>query len=104
VFPAYGQQAGPIADDYIRDPDYFKKRNINILEPDEKMIDQSLIDWSQYPGRHFPLVLRQEPGSDNALRQVKFIFPLIVKTKGFLTDYFYPRYIVQNNLLIFPMQ
>ena len=58
-----------------RNPDYLKKRNINVIDRDGKVIDQSLIDWSQYPGRHFPYILRQEPGPDNALGQVKFIFP-----------------------------
>lgn len=58
-----------------RDPDYLKKRNINVIDRDGKVIEQSLIDWSQYPGRHFPYILRQEPGPDNALGQVKFIFP-----------------------------
>jgi murein L,D-transpeptidase YcbB/YkuD len=58
-----------------RDPDYFKKRNINVIDRDGNVIDQSSIDWSQYPGRPFPYMLRQEPGPDNALGQVKFIFP-----------------------------
>jgi len=58
-----------------RDPDYLKKRNINVIDRDGNVIDQSSIDWSQYPRRHFPYMLRQEPGPNNALGQVKFIFP-----------------------------
>ena len=58
-----------------RDPDYLKKRNINVTDRDGNVIDQSSIDWSQYPGRPFSYMLRQEPGPDNALGQVKFIFP-----------------------------
>ena len=58
-----------------RNPDYLKKRNINVIDREGNVVDQSSIDWSQYPGRSFPYMLRQEPGPDNALGQVKFIFP-----------------------------
>jgi len=58
-----------------RDPEYLKKRNINVIDRDGNVIDQSSIDWSQYTGRSLPYILRQEPGPDNALGQVKFIFP-----------------------------
>ena len=58
-----------------KDPDYLKKRNIRVLDRDGNLVDQSSIDWSQYPERGFPYVLRQEPGPNNALGRVKFIFP-----------------------------
>ena len=58
-----------------KDPDYLKKRNIHVLDRYGNLVDQSSIDWSQYPGRSFPYVLRQEPGPNNALGRVKFIFP-----------------------------
>ena len=57
------------------DPDYLNKRNINVLDRNGNLVDQSSIDWSQYPGRSFPYMLRQEPGPNNALGRVKFIFP-----------------------------
>ncbi|MEJ2137026.1 MAG: L,D-transpeptidase family protein, partial [Desulfofustis sp.] len=58
-----------------KDPDYLNKRNINVLDRNGNLVDQSSIDWSQYPGRSFPYMLRQEPGPNNALGRVKFIFP-----------------------------
>ena len=58
-----------------KDPDYLKKRNIHVLDRDGNLVDQSSIDRYQYPGRSFPYVLRQEPGPNNALGRVKFIFP-----------------------------
>ena len=41
----------------------------------EKIIDPSTIDWSSVTSRNFPYMLRQEPGPNNALGLVKFIFP-----------------------------
>lgn len=58
-----------------KDPDYLKKRNINVLDRNGNLVNQGSIDWSQYPGRSFPYTLRQEPGPNNALGRVKFIFP-----------------------------
>ena len=58
-----------------KDPDYLNKRDINVLDRNGNLVDQSSIDWSQYPGRSFPYILRQEPGPNNALGRVKFIFP-----------------------------
>ncbi len=58
-----------------RDPGYLAERNIRVLDRDGKEIDRESIDWSKYPGRGFPYVLRQDPGPTNALGLVKFIFP-----------------------------
>jgi murein L,D-transpeptidase YcbB/YkuD len=58
-----------------RDPDYLKKRNIRIINNKGKEIDSNSINWSDYSGKNFPYQLRQEPGPDNALGRVKFMFP-----------------------------
>jgi murein L,D-transpeptidase YcbB/YkuD len=58
-----------------RDPSYLLKRNINVVDQNGKVINQASIDWSQYTGGNFPYQLRQEPGPDNALGRIKFIFP-----------------------------
>jgi murein L,D-transpeptidase YcbB/YkuD len=58
-----------------RDPGYLAERNIRVLDRDGKEIDRESIDWSKYPGRGFPYILRQDPGPTNALGLVKFIFP-----------------------------
>jgi murein L,D-transpeptidase YcbB/YkuD len=58
-----------------REPGYLKKKNINVIDRDGKVVDQNSLDWSQYSARNFPYVLRQEPGPTNALGRIKFIFP-----------------------------
>ena len=58
-----------------KDPDYLKKRNINVIDYQGNLIDQETIDWSRYPERGFPYMLRQEPGPNNAMGLVKIMFP-----------------------------
>ncbi len=38
-------------------------------------IDPGSIDWSAYSRDHFPFRLRQNPGPQNAMGQIKFLFP-----------------------------
>ena len=57
-----------------QDPDYLRRRNISVLDRNGKVVDIDSIDWGSLGGR-FPYTLRQEPGPDNALGRVKFMFP-----------------------------
>jgi L,D-transpeptidase YcbB len=58
-----------------RDPGYLARTNISVLTRDGLEIDPSTIDWQSMNANNFPYILRQRPGPDNALGQVKFIFP-----------------------------
>ncbi len=58
-----------------RDPQYLQNKNMVVLNQQGKQIDTATIDWSQYPGKGFPYLIRQKPGPNNALGRVKFIFP-----------------------------
>ena len=58
-----------------RDPNYLKSRNMVIMDRTGKILDPSTIDFSKYSENNFPFIVRQEPGPNNALGQVKFIFP-----------------------------
>jgi murein L,D-transpeptidase YcbB/YkuD len=58
-----------------RDPDYLTKRNIKAIDRNGNVVDQASIDWSKYSAGNLPYTLRQEPGPNNALGQIKFIFP-----------------------------
>jgi murein L,D-transpeptidase YcbB/YkuD len=58
-----------------KDPEYFKVRNIRVLDNSMNIIDESKVDWSRYPGQPFPYILRQDPGAENALGRIKFMFP-----------------------------
>jgi murein L,D-transpeptidase YcbB/YkuD len=57
-----------------RDPQYLARNNIVVLDYDGRPLDADAIDWDQYQTT-VPFLLRQQPGPDNALGRVKFIFP-----------------------------
>ena len=61
-----------------RDPDYLKQRGYTLSagwSRDAPQVDPDSVDWSQINRNNFPFVLRQQPGPQNALGQVKFLFP-----------------------------
>jgi murein L,D-transpeptidase YcbB/YkuD len=58
-----------------KDPGYLKKRDIRVIDSKGKVVDPKSINWSKYTGKNFPYQLRQDPGPNNALGQVKFMFP-----------------------------
>lgn len=58
-----------------RDPGYLAERNMQVLNFSRQPVDASAIDWSSVSADHFPYLLRQGPGPDNALGRVKFMFP-----------------------------
>ncbi|MEK7792217.1 MAG: L,D-transpeptidase family protein [Pseudomonadota bacterium] len=60
-----------------KDPQFFTRSHIKIYSNhryDSGAINPDTIDWHAITNG-FPYVLRQEPGIDNALGQIKFIFP-----------------------------
>ena len=58
-----------------RDATYLESKNISVLDRNGNVLDRNRIDWSQYGTGNFPFILRQEPGPNNALGLIKFIFP-----------------------------
>jgi murein L,D-transpeptidase YcbB/YkuD len=58
-----------------KNPNYLKERNIKVIDRQGNIINQGTIDWSQYPKKGFPYMLRQDPGPSNALGRVKIMFP-----------------------------
>jgi murein L,D-transpeptidase YcbB/YkuD len=58
-----------------KNPNYLKEKNMVIMDRSGKILDPSKIDFSEYSRNNFPFTVRQEPGPNNALGQVKFIFP-----------------------------
>lgn len=58
-----------------RDPGYLARTNISVLTRDGVEVDPATIDWQSMNANNFPYMLRQRPGPENALGQVKFIFP-----------------------------
>lgn len=62
----------------VRDPDYLSRLNISVYQgwgADRQKVDPLDVDWSSLNRNNFPYQLIQEPGPQNALGQVKFMFP-----------------------------
>lgn len=66
---------GELAPREARDPGYLEKRGFEILkdwDEESEPMDPRAVDWE---GERFRYRLRQQPGPDNALGLVKFMFP-----------------------------
>lgn len=59
------------------DPGYLARKGLRLISRDGGgEVDPWSVDWWQYSGREsMPFMLRQPPGRDNALGQVKFLMP-----------------------------
>ncbi len=57
-----------------KDPSYLASHNMQVVDGSGAAVDPSGIDWHD-ARRRFPYNLVQGPGPDNALGQVKFLFP-----------------------------
>lgn len=57
-----------------KNPDYLASKNIRVIDNKGKFVDPSTVDWNKYT-RGVPYTLRQDPGPNNSLGTVKFIFP-----------------------------
>jgi L,D-transpeptidase YcbB len=55
--------------------DYLKKKNMQIVSATGAPVDYNSINWATVTNRNFPYMIRQQPGADNALGNIKFMFP-----------------------------
>ena len=58
-----------------KDLNYLRNKDMEVLSFSGKSVDPASIDWSQYPAKPFPYLIRQRPGPKNALGRIKFMFP-----------------------------
>jgi murein L,D-transpeptidase YcbB/YkuD len=58
-----------------KNPNYLAEHNMVIMDRNGKILDPATIDLNKYSKGNFPFTVRQEPGPNNALGEVKFIFP-----------------------------
>lgn len=58
-----------------KDPDYLQKKHFKVVEGSGTPVDASGIDWHSMTRKNFPYWFVQDPGEDNSLGLVKFIFP-----------------------------
>ncbi len=62
----------------MRDPEYLGNKNIRVFRgwhADAEELDPAEVDWSRVNKNYFPYRLRQDPGPDNSLGRIKFMFP-----------------------------
>jgi len=57
-----------------KNPNYLASKNIRVIDHKGKFVDPSTVNWNQY-SNSIPYTLRQDPGPNNSLGTVKFIFP-----------------------------
>ncbi|WP_194777284.1 L,D-transpeptidase family protein [Pararhodonellum marinum] len=58
-----------------RDLGYLAAKKMRILTHSGVEVDPKSIDWSKITARNFPYMVRQDPGQQNSLGLVKFMFP-----------------------------
>jgi murein L,D-transpeptidase YcbB/YkuD len=58
-----------------RDPGYLAAGNFVVKDRDGDIVDPAGIDWASLRAGSFPYTLVQRPGKNNALGEVKFMFP-----------------------------
>lgn len=56
-------------------PDWFATHDYEVRDLSGARVDPATVDWASLSRRNFPYVLVQPPGPNNALGQVKLIFP-----------------------------
>jgi murein L,D-transpeptidase YcbB/YkuD len=59
----------------LKGPEYLQQKHMKLLSYNGSEIAYSEIDWSKISGSNFPYLVRQNPGPENALGKVKFMFP-----------------------------
>ena len=57
-----------------QDPAYLRRENIRVIDREGRWIDPLSVNWRAYGGS-VPYTLRQDPGANNALGRIKFVFP-----------------------------
>ena len=74
VIPA-GILYDEIIPDVIRSPSYLSRNNMEIVGASGRLVSPNTIEWKNYRRSGFPYTIRQRPGRDNPLGEIKFLFP-----------------------------
>lgn len=76
--PSWGVPQSIIANEYLpklrRDPGYLDRLGFKVVTQDGKVISSRAVNWRAY-GNKIPFGVQQPPGDDNALGELKFLFP-----------------------------
>jgi murein L,D-transpeptidase YcbB/YkuD len=77
--PTWTVPPGILANDILpaqrRNSSYLKKRGLRVIDSGGREVPISSIDWPNTTARNFRYMLRQDPGPNNALGRIKFMFP-----------------------------
>jgi murein L,D-transpeptidase YcbB/YkuD len=58
-----------------RDRSTLAKKHLDVIDHGGRPVPESSVDWERATPENFPYMLRQQPGPENALGRVKFMFP-----------------------------
>jgi L,D-transpeptidase YcbB len=76
--PTWGLPQSIIMNEYMpklrRDPSYFDKIGYEVIDRDGKKVRSKSVDWKKYE-KGVPYSIVQPAGGDNALGELKFLFP-----------------------------
>jgi murein L,D-transpeptidase YcbB/YkuD len=76
--PSWGVPQSIIVNEYlkklVRDPGYLDREGFKVINAQGKVVSSSDVNWSGY-SVNAPVSVQQPPGSDNALGELKFLFP-----------------------------
>ncbi len=56
-------------------PGFLREKKLRVVDPNGGPVNAANIDWRRVNASNFPYYLRQDPGPDNALGRIKFMFP-----------------------------
>ncbi|MEX2642695.1 MAG: L,D-transpeptidase family protein [Acetobacterales bacterium] len=60
---------------FRKNPEMVTALGFQVIDREGRTVDPATIDWSTVTARNFPFRIRQAPGPQNALGDVKFMFP-----------------------------
>ncbi|MEX2511752.1 MAG: L,D-transpeptidase family protein [Cyclobacteriaceae bacterium] len=58
-----------------KNPQYLRSKKMRLLTFSGNEVDPSTIDWDNITSSNFPFMIRQDPGRQNSLGLIKFMFP-----------------------------
>jgi len=58
-----------------KDPRYIEQRGLRVFDSSGKEVPAKSVNWKRYTASNLPYTLRQDPGPNNPLGTVKFVFP-----------------------------
>lgn len=55
-----------------KDEDYLEQHNFEVVDSKGNVVEDSVLNWNDYPEKDFPYFFRQSTGADNSLGTIKF--------------------------------